>query len=187
MKKWIKLSTEVVNENPWTSFLKDRFRMPNGKEGDYYYLHTEGCVLAIPIRDDGKIIMHREYRYLFDRVSLEFPSGGVKRGGQTVEEALEDELAEEADVRGLRREFIDRISSANGVYDEYIHVFIVWDLVAEKRESDETEDFELVAYTFDEIEELMVNGEIWDSFSLAAWIRSRSRVKEIIDQIKKKS
>lgn len=186
MDKWEKLSTEVINDNPWTSFLKDRFRLPNGKEGDYYYLHTDGCVLAIPVQDDGKIIMARQYRYLFDRESLEFPSGGVNKGGQTVDEALEAELAEEAGVKAGHKELIHKFSSANGVYDEYVHAYLVWGLEKDIRESDETEEFELVYLTFDEVEELMTNGEIWDSFSLAAWMVARDRVKELIDQLKKK-
>ena len=183
MKKWKRLSTEILNQNPWTSFRKDRFRMSDGKEGDYYYLHTDGCVLAIPIRDDGRIIMHREYRYLFDRESTEFPAGGVKQGGQSVDEALEAELAEEAGVRARHKELVHRIGSANGVYDEYLHVYIVWGLEEDKREHDATEDFEFVSLTFDEVDEAMTNGEIWDGFSLAAWTVSRVRVKELIDRL----
>ncbi len=185
MKKWKKLSTEVINKNPWTSFLHDKFRLPNGKEGDYYYLHSNGAVIIFAIRSDGKIILTRQYRYLFDQISLEFPSGGIKEG-QTPEDAAVDELAEEGGVKAAQSKYIRKLSPANGVYDEYLHIFVAWDLEDAYAKPDETEEFEMVYMTPGEVDEVIASGEMWDNFCIGPWAVARPYIMEIIDQMKKK-
>jgi len=50
MKKWKTVSSEVLNKNPWTEFRHDRFEMPNGYQGDYFYLQTPGgSVTIVPV------------------------------------------------------------------------------------------------------------------------------------------
>ena len=180
MKKWKTLSSEVINKNPWTEFRHDRFEMPSGYQGDYFYLQTPGgSVTIVPILPDGRIVLHREYRYLFERESLEFPSGGVK-AGQTPEQAAAAELEEETGYAGGSFEMLSKTAPTNGLLREYMHTFVATGLTEGVARPDETEDFEVVTMTVDEVDAAIASGEIWDGFCVTAWYFARPRVLEII-------
>jgi ADP-ribose pyrophosphatase len=181
--KWQRLSTEIINHNPWTEFRHDRFRMPNGKEGDYYYLHTDGSVAIIAVQADGRVILHRQYRYLFGRDSLELPGGGMKPD-QTPEEAFRAELAEEAGVRARQHQFLGTLAPANGVFDETQYVFLAWDLEPVTAEADETESFQLEPLTPAEIDAKIEANEFWDGFSIGPWALARPHVLVLIERQK---
>ena len=164
-------------------FKHDRYIKPNGEEGDYFYLSSWGSVLIIPIRDDGKIILNRQFRYLFQRESLEFPAGGTKET-QTSEEAAVAELAEEAGVKAENLKLISKLSVANGTNDEYNYVYVAWGLEEVDSEPDDTEEIERVYMTVDEVDEAITSGEMWDSFCIAPWTIARPFVLEIIEKMK---
>lgn len=180
---WQRLSTDIISQNPWTQFRHDRFRMPSGKECDYYYLHTDGSVSIIALQSDGRVILHRQYRYLFDRDSLELPGGGIK-ADQSPEEAFRAELAEEAGVRANQFRCLGTLAPANGVFDEVQHVFLAWDLKPVVAEADETENFELVPLTPAEIDEKIESNEMWDGFSIGPWALARPHVLALIESTK---
>jgi ADP-ribose pyrophosphatase len=179
LKRWKNLSTEILNKNPWTQFRHDRFEMPNGTQGDYYYLHSGGAAAIIPITADGKLVLNKQYRYLFNRDSIEFPSGGIKEG-QTPEEAAHAELAEETGYKCGKLVKIGEVGAANGVYDEMTHIFIATELEETEMLSDETEEFEILKLTFDQVEELIQTNEIWDGFMLFSWALARHKIKELV-------
>lgn len=174
-KPWKTLQTEVLHENPWTSFHHDRFEIPNGKQGDYYYMKTRGSVVIVPLLDDGRLVLHREYRYLFDRVSLEFPSGGIKLD-QTPDQAAAAELEEEIGYRSQSLEAVQEVAPANGTYKEYAHIYIATRLQAGASRPDETELFEVVLLSPSDLDQAILKGEIWDGFTIVAWCLCRERV-----------
>ncbi len=88
---WKKIFSEEVFSTPWMSIRHDQFEMGNGQKGNYFYLHTRGSALTIPVLEDGRIVLIRQYRYLINAVSIELPAGGVKEG-QSYEEAARSEL-----------------------------------------------------------------------------------------------
>jgi len=177
LQKWQKLSSEVFHENKWWQGIHDRFRLPNGKEGDYFYMDTPGAVMIIAVDDNGKILLHRQYRYLFDKVSLELPCGGIKPS-QTVEEAALAELAEETGYSAKKLEKIGQFATANALMNEVGHVFLAQDLELSDAKKDETEDFESVRLTPEEIDEAIKTGEIWCGFTIIGWTLAKPYLKK---------
>ena len=169
MKKWKRLSRKSLHKNQWTEFIHDRFETEDGRQGDYYFMKTPvGSVITVPLLDDGRLVLHREYRYVFDRESLEFPSGGIKVG-QTPEEAAMAELEEETGFIAGKLEKRLEIAPVNGLFLEYLRVFFASGLTAGEAKPDEFEEFEQVLMTPDEIDQAIASGEIWDGFSIIAW------------------
>ncbi len=75
----------------------------------------------MPVTGEGKIIMVRQYRYLAERDSLEFPCGSVKNGS-SYEETAKLELAKEAGVEAGEIFLAGRFNPYNGVTDEMCNV-----------------------------------------------------------------
>lgn len=183
MKPWETLSSEVLHKNPWTSFHKDRFRMPNGFEGDYYYMKTPaGSVVIVPVLADGRLVLHREYRYLFDRVSLEFPCGGIKVE-QTPDVAAHAELEEETGYKAQVMEYIHKIAPSNGMFKEYSDIYLATGLTDGDAKPDKTEEFEVVLMTPEEVDQAIEEKEIWDGFTIIAWQLTRQKVLDTINKL----
>jgi len=168
MKKWKKLSEEIVHKNPWWTYKHDKYVLPNGKEGDYYYMHTFGGVLMVPVLDDGQIVMIKQWHYLFGRDSIEFPRGGVKEN-QSYEEAARAELEEEVGYKIGELSLVGEMGPCNGLVDELMKVFLAKKLEKTKSHPDETEEIEVLFKTPEEIDKMVETNEIWDGETLAAW------------------
>jgi ADP-ribose pyrophosphatase len=171
MKKWEKLSEEIIHKNPWLTYKHDKFRLPNGKEGDYYYLDRPGGSMMVPILEDGRIILVKQYRYLFDKDSIEFCSGGIE-GDQSFEEVAKRELEEEAGYQG-DFQFIGEFTPSRGFSKELIKVFLVTNLKKVESHPEETEEIEVLFRTPEEIDKMIETNEISDGETMAAWALAR--------------
>src|SRR3954468_17514367 len=72
----------------------DRRRFPNGQEHEVAIVRHSRSVVIIPMRDDGQVILIRQYRASVDRELWEMPAGRVN-AGETPEEAVVRECEEE--------------------------------------------------------------------------------------------
>jgi len=168
LQKWKKLSEKVIFDNFWWEYRKDTFQLPHGKDGVYHYVHTNGASLIIPILEDGKVIVVKQYRYLCDRESVEFPCGGVKNGA-SYEETAWHELAEETGYSAKTLHQIGEFNPYNGVTDEICKVYVAQDLQFIGGAPDETEQFEVLPLSRKEIDDQIRSGSIWDGMMMAAW------------------
>ncbi len=172
LSRWTRLRQQFEIKNPWWSYRKDLVRLPSGAAGEYHFVHTNGASMVIPVRPDGRLILVNQYRYLLDRESLEFPCGGVKDGSSYPETAIQ-ELAEETGHEADDLRCVGEFDPYNGVADEICKVYVARGLRSVPAHTDETEEFEQVTLTPDELERAIAAGTIWDGMTLAAWAIAR--------------
>ncbi|MFI5252359.1 MAG: NUDIX domain-containing protein [Bacteroidota bacterium] len=177
LTKWKTIRRESEIKNPWWEYRKDIVLLPSGKEGEYHYVHVAGSAMIIPIMPDGRIILVNQYRYLLDRESLEFPCGSINEGSSYDETALH-ELAEETGYSSAKMTYIGEHNPYNGVTDEISKIYVAEKPSPVHANPDETEEFEYVYVTVDELETKIDKGIIWDGMTLAAWSLARLKVRE---------
>ncbi len=173
LKHWKRTSSSIVTRNPWWIYKSDRYEIPPDFSGEYHYVHTNGASMVVPVTETGRMILVNQYRYLCDRESIEFPCGGVK-DGSTYDSTANMELEEET---GYRAESIRRIGDFNpynGITDEMCAVYIARKLIRSVPRPDSTEEFEILDYSPEELDELIRTGKIWDGMTLAAWALAKS-------------
>jgi ADP-ribose pyrophosphatase len=175
LKRWRKVSEEVVVRNAWWTYKKDTVELPSGVKGEYNYVHSNGSAMVIPVQDDGTIIMVNQYRYLCERESLEFPAGGVKHGSSHDHTAWQ-ELIEETGYSAHQLVLVSRFNPYNGVTNEMCHVYVARGLQHVGSSPDDTEEMELVMITPEEIDMRIRDGVIWDGMSIAAWCQAKMTV-----------
>jgi len=175
LKPWKKISSEIKSKNLWWTYIYDKCELPNGKIHEYHYVHTAGSSFIIPIKENGKIILVNQYRYLNARFSIEFPGGGIKEG-QLPEQVARKELIEETGFDGVL-EKVGFFNPYNGVTDEICHVFIARNLKpSDKETKDDSEEFEMLELTSEEIDKLIQTNEIYDGMTMAAWAIVKSKI-----------
>lgn len=177
LKPLKKITGYVKFKNHWWDYVIDRYILPNGKESEYHFVHTPGSAFVIPICDDGKILMIRQYRYLNDRISLELPGGGLKEG-ETKEEAAHNELIQETGFDG-EIEYIGYFNPYSGVTDELCYVFVARNLFESKASlPDDSEEFEIIKLTKEEIDSKILTNEIFSGMTMASWSLARKKLFE---------
>ncbi len=172
LKHWTKLNTEILFQNPWWRYGRDTFEIPGGATGEYHYVQTNGSTMIIPVLPSGEIMLVRQYRYLCDRESLEFPAGSMKDGVSS-EETAHDELAEETGFDARKMTEISHFNPYNGVTDEICRVYLAEELFPGPKRADDTEEFIVERHAPDQVDALIRANEIWDGMTLAAWIQVR--------------
>ncbi|MCX6714647.1 MAG: NUDIX hydrolase [Candidatus Uhrbacteria bacterium] len=182
MNIWKTRSTKVIDKNPWWHYKMDEFEIPGVTTGKYYYCETPGSACVIPIDSEGKILCVKQYRYLAERTSIEFPGGGIK-ADQTIEDAVRAELAEEAGVAADQLQFIATIYPFPGLVKEAQYIYLATGLrEVSGAHQDETEEFELLRATPNDIEQFIATGEMTDGWALGAWAVVRPHVLRFIDE-----
>jgi len=177
MKPCKPISKDVVFRNPWWKYCLDQVELPSGKRGEFHYVLTNGSSMTIPLTEDGRLLLVRQFRYTGDRDSLEFPCGGLK-DGSTHEEAAKSELAEETGFMPGEIEMAGSYNPCNGLLNEICRVYVARKLRYVGAHPDETESFELVRLTVEEMETYIQDGTIWDGMTLAAWAIVRPRISK---------
>jgi ADP-ribose pyrophosphatase len=165
---WSRISRTERFKNNWWTYLLDEYRLPSGKQGEYHFVHTHGSSMVVPVLPDGRLLLVNQYRYLLNRESLEFPCGSVKEGSSHDQTAWE-ELAEETGHSAKTLLQVGEFNPYNGVTDEMCRVYIARDLQYVGSNPDETEEFELVQLSADELDRKIFDGSVWDGMTIAAW------------------
>src|SRR5690349_10137112 len=70
-----RIGGERVYDGTLLDVRRDRATMPDGSEAVREYIVHPGAVLVVPVHDDGRMIVERQFRYPHNRSFLEFPAG----------------------------------------------------------------------------------------------------------------
>jgi ADP-ribose pyrophosphatase len=167
-KPWKTRASKLVYQNPWIKVREDIAEMPNGQTTIYGVVECVGAVGILPFLDDERVVMVRQYRYVFDEAHRwEMPTGAVK-SGESLEAAARRELREEVGYDATELEPISTFFSSKSVVHEVAHLFIGRNLVRAKAVPDETEFLEVALFPFEQVLQMVINSEIRDSMTVIA-------------------
>lgn len=176
ISRWKKIKSREYHKNPFWTYKIDDFIIPStGFKGVYYYVHTTGSSMIIPVTENNTLLLVKQYRYLNKKFSLEFPCGGVKEGSTPEDTALL-ELREETGYSAELLENVGKFCPFNGVTDEYCHVYLAQKLVKAPKKGDDTEEISLHEVTLEDFEQMVDKGVIFDGMTLSAWTIGKKKL-----------
>jgi 8-oxo-dGTP pyrophosphatase MutT (NUDIX family) len=118
-------------------------------------------VAALALREDGKIIMVRQYRHAIGETCIELPGGCADDTDKSLEEAIARELMEETGYRFSAFDYLGRISANTSTNSNWLHMFLATGGKHEGEQSlDENEDIEVVIITMDELKKMLRENSI---------------------------
>ncbi len=161
-----RLSREVLVDNPWHRYCRDRYTQADGSEGVYYYVDMPGSCGVIPCFADGTVALVRERRYLLDVELWEFPIGGMKPGEDPLEVAKK-ELAEETGLQALEWTALGRFAPYKGASNELCHFFLARSLQGGSQRLEPSEQISVHRLPWQEARRRLVEQECGDGQSLA--------------------
>jgi ADP-ribose pyrophosphatase len=162
-----KISGRLVYEGRILDFEVDRVRLPSGVEAEREVVRHKGAVVVLPLHENGRIELVRQYRYPPDEILLELPAGKLDPGEEPRECAMR-ELAEETGWRAGEIHELGSFFTTPGFSDEVLHAFVATGLEpAPDVAPDPDEAIEIVTMTVDEALEACRDGTIRDGKTLA--------------------
>jgi ADP-ribose pyrophosphatase len=167
-KTWKTISTRPVYQNKWMKVREDLAEMPDGKQTIYGVVECSGAVGVLPFLDDERVILVRQFRYVFgENHRWEIPTGGVEPG-ETLEQAALRELREEIGFAAKELEHIHTFFSSKSIMHEVADLYIGRGLTKASAVPDETEFLEIRIIPFLEALQMVLKAEIRDSMSVIA-------------------
>lgn len=164
-----RLRSDVLVDNPWHRYRKDRYTRADGSEGDYFHVDIAGSAGCIPLLSDGRVVLARVRRYLVSATLLEFPIGGMKPGEDPVVVA-QREAAEETGWRPRRMTPLARFVPYKGVSNEVCHFYLGEDLESVGQDLEVSEAIEPVLVPCREVRARLLAEPLGDGQSIAPWM-----------------
>ncbi len=171
---WRTPSTRPIYDNPWISVREDQVELPDGRTTIYGVVECAECVGILPLLDRDTVLLVGQYRYVARDFFWEIPTGGLD-GGETLVEAAQRELAEEAGYEAGRLVKLFDFHTSKSILREVAHPYVAEDLQPASRPRDHTEFIERRAFPFSEVLAMVERGEIKDAMTIIAVLHAARR------------
>lgn len=169
---WTELHTELKYENPWIRVSESQVLNPNGGKGIYGVIHFKNLAIGvIPLDDEGNTWIVGQERFPFDgKFTWEIIEGGGPLDIDPIESGKR-ELLEEAGLKAEKWELIQEMDLSNSATTERALIYVAKGLSFHQKDWDETEKLEIKKIPFKELYQMVLNGEVVDSLSVAGVLR----------------
>lgn len=142
-------------------------KVPNGNVAHWDYIEHKGAAAVVPVDEDGKILMVRQYRGAIDDMMLEIPAGGRDSVEEDFKVCAMRELEEETGYRSEDICHLIDVNTAAAYTSELIAVYYAENLIPSRQHLDENEYVNIERYSIEEIEEMIYSGKITDAKTIA--------------------
>ena len=175
MAEFKRLNRELVYHGSIIDFYKDTVEVPNGNIVKWDFIAHQGAAAVIPVTEDGRVLMVRQYRNALDRYTLEIPAGGLNGADEPTKEAAARELEEETGYKSNDLELLITIRTTVAFCNEKIDIYVARNLTESRQNLDEDEFINVEAYTVEELTALIFERKIEDSKTIAALLAYKDK------------
>ena len=142
--------------------------LANGHEAHWDFIHHDGAAAVLPVADDGKILMVRQYRNALDRDTLEIPAGKLDKPDEPKIECAYRELEEETGYTAGRMELLISLYTTVAFCNEKIDVYVATDLKKGHQHLDDDEFLNVESHDIEELIQMIYDCKIQDGKTISA-------------------
>lgn len=164
---------EELLQGNFLRVLRDTVKLPNGQLATREFVVHPGAVMIVPMLDDGRLVMERQYRYPVQQVILEFPAGKLDTG-ESVFDCARRELLEETGYSATEWARAGLLHPTISYSTEFIDIWFARGLTLGQRKLDEGEFLDVVLVSPAELLQSCFSGFITDAKTLTAalWLQN---------------
>ena len=166
-----RVSTEDIFDGVILHVKRDMVELSNGSETVREVIRHIGAVCVIPVTDDNKVIMERQFRYPLNKVILEIPAGKLDAPDEDRLSAIKRELREETGYVSDDWTPLLTIPSSATISDNYAWLFAARNCrKVTEQDLDPMELLRIQTYSAEEIDKMLANGGFQQSVHALAWL-----------------
>ncbi|MGI8981025.1 MAG: NUDIX hydrolase [Pirellulaceae bacterium] len=124
-----------------------------------------GAVVVLPLLEDGRVCLIRNYRISVKQTLIELPAGTLEPGEEPIQNA-ERELMEETGYRAAKLQQLHAFYLSPGILDERMHLFLATGLTAGETAREAGEEIDNLVVPWEEAVQMAVDGRIHDAKSI---------------------
>jgi ADP-ribose pyrophosphatase len=161
----------VTHDDSYFTMLRDAVEFPGGRLGTYNRIipdHGDPAGVAILGRAGGEFVLVRHFRHPMRDWSVEIPRGAIEPG-QTPEQAIAAELAEELGARAIRSVYLSTVCGSNSVIGRSVRLYFA-DLATVGAPARGEGIAAIERFTPDALARALADGKIVDAFTHAAYL-----------------
>ena len=177
MEHFERIERKLVAKGTIVDYYHDTIKTPNGKLVTWDFVGNKGAAAVVPVRNDGKIIMVRQYRNAIDRETIEIPAGGLNYPEEPTLEAAKRELEEETGYKSENLELLIKLKTTVAFCNENIDIYVATNLQSSKQNLDEDEVINVEAFSVEELCKMIYAGEIQDSKTVAGILSYKDKLR----------
>ena len=151
----------MVYDGHFLKVQRDTIELPDGKRTAREYILHPGAVVILPLLDDGKVLLERQFRYPLHDVFIEFPAGKIDPGEDPLD-CAKRELVEETGYTATDWQFVSTIHNAIAYSDEHLDLYLARGLRQGEQKLDDGEFLELFTATIDDLLQWVREGKVTD-------------------------
>lgn len=157
------LKSEILYKGKVFDHQIDEIEYKSGNKGIREIAIHPGGAVVIPVKDDGKIILVKQFRYPLQKTLIEFPAGKLEKDEDPLICATR-ELEEETGYKAKEIKKLGEIFTAPGYCTEILHIYSAKGLTPGNHNREEGElEMEILELTVEEIEKMIISGKINDA------------------------
>jgi len=154
----------------------DHIEYDSGNTGIREVAVHPGGAAVVAVKDDGKIILVKQFRHPIQQSILELPAGKLDKGEDPLVCATR-ELGEETGYKAGKFEKLGVISTSPGFCTEILHLYLAEGLIAGDHHREEGEyGMQVLEFTMDEIERMIENGDIIDAKTICGIYMAKKKL-----------
>ena len=166
------LESRLAYSGRFLKVYEDKVRCPDGHVAPREYLRHPGAVMTVPLLDDGRLVLERQYRYPLRRSFVEFPAGKIDPG-EDILACAQRELREETGYVAREWIYLGGFHNAIGYCDEKIEIFLARGLAFDATVDNDGEVLEIFTATLDDVLGWIAAGAVTDVKTIigAYWLQ----------------
>ncbi len=163
-----RLGRELIYKGAIIDYYQDTIRVANGNIAKWDLIDHKGAAAVVAVKDDGKLLMVRQYRNALDRETLEIPAGGLNSVDEPTKEAAARELEEETGYVAGKLELLLTLRTTVAFCNEKIDVYLATDLKPGCQHLDEDEFLNAESHDLEELVQMIYDCKIQDGKTVSA-------------------
>lgn len=173
------IHSETVYQGRAFTVCKDEVEMPGGLRGNLDIIKHSDAIALVPVDEEGRVWLVRQYRHAGKVVLLELPAGTLD-DQEHPEVCAQREIREEIGMAAAELKNIGEFYLAPGYSSEYLYVYLATGLRPDPLEVDEDEFLEVEQMPVKELYQLAESGAIQDAKTLAALLLAKPHLLALI-------
>ncbi len=167
------LQSDQVYKGHFLDVRRDTVSLPDATSASREYIVHPGAVMVVPLLDDGRLVMERQWRHPVGRTVLEFPAGKLDSGELPLACGIR-ELAEETGYRAAEWARAALTHNAIAYSTEGIEIWFARGLTLGEQHLDAGEFLDVVIVSAEELDALAGRGELTDAKTLIGlmWLQN---------------
>lgn len=163
--KEITRKSQIIYKGKLVNLRLEEVLLPDERIASREIIEHPGSVVIIPLLENNKIVVIKQFRKPVEQVLYELPAGKLEKG-EDIAKCAERELLEETGYKAKEMIKLSSFYTTPGFSDELMHLFLAKGLILNQQQLNQNEFLEVNIFSLEELIKMVIENKIRDAKSI---------------------